>query len=176
MIHVLSVDVAWIMVGGDFPTSNMWIDEWDQKSAELEFCDKDTLKSRKFLELLLLLDDFDDFSIVKLLRDISSSLWDSRVVDEIELESPLVTAISFFDLVNFDLHPDFDFSGGAINGTVWLLTTSAGSTEIFEAGGTISAWIGRFIDSGATTSSGENLVSAILFAILWDSGPVRLLK
>ncbi len=76
------------------------------------------------------LEIFDE--LIKFFKDISSSFWDSNVVDDKELESPEVFEDSFFDEVSLDLHLDFPFSGGVIDGTVRVLDNESGSNETVE--------------------------------------------
>jgi hypothetical protein len=68
----------------------------------------------------------------KLFKESSSSLWDSSVVDDSELESPVDFGGSFLDPVIFDLHFDFPLSGGATSGVVQPLSNASGSNETVE--------------------------------------------
>jgi hypothetical protein len=78
-------------------------------------------------------------ALAKFFNEISSSLCDSRVVDESELVSPEALK-SFFD-PNFDLQLDFPFSGGATTGTVRLLIRGAFSKETVEVIGSSLGWL-----------------------------------
>lgn len=68
----------------------------------------------------------------RLFKESSSSLWDSRVVDDRELESPVDFGDCFLEPVIFDLHFDFPLSGGATRGVVLLLSNASGSNETVE--------------------------------------------
>lgn len=91
-----------------------------------------------FLALLPLTEIFG--ALAKLFKEISSSLWDSRVDDERELVSPDALKVSFFE-PNLDHKLDFNFSGGTATGTVRLLTRGGGSREIVEVIGSILGWL-----------------------------------
>lgn len=65
-IHVLSVDIPLIIVGGDEPTSQICICSCDQKSANVEFCDRHVCIT--LAALLLALDPW-----ISELRGISSN-------------------------------------------------------------------------------------------------------
>jgi hypothetical protein len=59
--------------------------------------------------------------LIKLFKDISSSLCASNVVDERELESPDDLVEAFFEPLNFSFHLDDFLSDGAkIEGTAWF--------------------------------------------------------
>ena len=91
-----------------------------------------------FLALLPLIEIFG--ALAKLFKEISSSLWDSRVDDERELVSPDALKESFFE-PNLVHKLDFAFSGGATTGTVRLLTRGDGSKETVEVIGSILGWL-----------------------------------
>jgi hypothetical protein len=70
-------------------------------------------------------------------RDISSSLWASKAVDESELESPEAPAGAFFDPVNFNFHLDFPFSTDVARGIVrgvWIEGVSSTPICLRRAG------------------------------------------
>jgi hypothetical protein len=69
----------------------------------------------------------------KLFRENSSSLWDSSVVEDRELESPVAAfGTSLLEPVSLDLQLDFPFSGGVTRGTVRLFVNTSGSKETVE--------------------------------------------
>jgi len=86
-------------------------------------------------------------ALANVFNEISSNLWDSRVVDERELVSPDALEVSFLD-PNFDLHVDLPFSGGATSGTVTLLARGVGSRVTVEV-------IRSILGSRKVTESGE---------------------
>jgi hypothetical protein len=72
-------------------------------------------------------------TVVKFFREISSSLWDSKVVEDEELVSPEGLYDSFLDRVSLDRHPVFPLSDGEDNtGTVRLLSTGTGLSATFD--------------------------------------------
>jgi hypothetical protein len=103
------------------------------------------------LAFLPLEDSFGAFAT--LFREISSSLCDSRVVDDEELVSAVTLHESFLD-PNFDLQLDLPFSGKATTGTVRFLITGVGSSDIVEVIGSIRDWLNS-PDIGDATESGE---------------------
>lgn len=63
--------------------------------------------------------------VIKLFKEISSSLWDSSVVEDRELESPDDLVDGFLDELSFNFHLDDLLSVGAtIDGTAWLASVT----------------------------------------------------
>jgi hypothetical protein len=165
--HVLSVANAWITVAGDVPTSNMCMNVCDQNSAWVEFCDRCTFTSLIVLAVLLLAKDFG--TEIKLVRDISSRCWASSEVGEWECGSVEATPVSFLDRVSFDLHPDFGFSGGEIDGSVRLLRRERLSKVTLEGDCVIRGSFGENEAVGVRETIGEIGVSPILVGTVWVS-------
>lgn len=98
---MLSVGIVLTIVGGEVPTSQIWRRDCVQNSASEEFCESCTFMLRDPLPRL---DVFSMFARAS--RGTSSSRCPSRAVEEIELESPVAPAATFFfdpKVIHFDL-------------------------------------------------------------------------
>jgi hypothetical protein len=71
--------------------------------------------------------------LVKFFKEMSSNFWDSRIVDDRELESPEVGRESFFVPVSFDFHPERSFLGGSASEIVRVRIVGEGSIGATEA-------------------------------------------
>lgn len=114
--QLLSIGNSRPKIGEEVLISHIFILAWLQKITYVEFCEIVTLT---FLAVLPRTEVWVE--LIRLFREISSSLCASNVVDERELESPDDLVEAFFDPPNLSFHlDDFLSEGAMIEGIAWL--------------------------------------------------------